>query len=157
MNWQEKIPRSVQKREKKTQWGSWRGVSRKGESKRDGAVNCCLCSATQSCLTLRPHGLQHIRLHCVSLSSGVCSNSRPLSWWCYQSDTLVEISLLLAGCNRKRPLPGRAWLIIFCNWLSHKCHMTKSNELESSMNLRFWPWPSSFCTDFQLLAIQQLP
>ena len=29
------------------------------------------------------HGLQHARLPCPSLSLGVCSNSCPLSWWCY--------------------------------------------------------------------------
>ena len=28
--------------------------------------------------SLRPHGLQHARLHCPSLSPGVCSNSCPL-------------------------------------------------------------------------------
>ena len=30
-----------------------------------------------------PHGLQHARLPCPSLSSGVCSDSWPLSWWWY--------------------------------------------------------------------------
>ena len=29
------------------------------------------------------HGLQHTRLHCPSPSPGVCSNSCPLSQWCY--------------------------------------------------------------------------
>ena len=33
--------------------------------------------------SLWPHGLQHSRLPCPSLSPGVCSNSRPLSRWCY--------------------------------------------------------------------------
>ena len=33
------------------------------------------CSVTQSCLTLWPHGLQHTRLPCSSLSPRVCSNS----------------------------------------------------------------------------------
>ena len=33
--------------------------------------------------SLRPHGLQHARLSCSSLSPGVCANSCPLSWWCY--------------------------------------------------------------------------
>ena len=32
---------------------------------------------------LQPHGLQLDRLPCLSLSPGVCSNSCPLSWWCY--------------------------------------------------------------------------
>ena len=29
--------------------------------------------------SLRPHGLQHARLPCLSLSPGVCSNSCPMS------------------------------------------------------------------------------
>ena len=33
--------------------------------------------------SLRPHGLQHTRLPCPSLSPGVRWNSWPLSWWCY--------------------------------------------------------------------------
>ena len=32
---------------------------------------------------LWPHGLQHARLPCPSLSPGVCSNSCPLNWWCH--------------------------------------------------------------------------
>ena len=44
---------------------------------------CCCCSIAKSCPTLRPHGLQHARLTCPSLSSGVCSNSCSLSQWCY--------------------------------------------------------------------------
>ena len=46
-------------------------------------LGCCYCSVTKSCLTLRPHRLQHSRLPCPSLSPGVCSNSCPLNWWCY--------------------------------------------------------------------------
>ena len=34
-------------------------------------------------LTLWSHELQHTRLPCLSLSLGVCSNSCPLSQWCY--------------------------------------------------------------------------
>ena len=33
--------------------------------------------------SLWPHELQHARLPCPSLSPGVCSNSCPLSQWCY--------------------------------------------------------------------------
>ena len=33
--------------------------------------------------SLRPHGLQHTRLPCPSLSPGACSNSCPLSRWCH--------------------------------------------------------------------------
>ena len=39
-----------------------------------------LCwSATQLCLILQPHGLQHTSLPCPSVCPGVCSNSCPLS------------------------------------------------------------------------------
>ena len=49
---------------------------------------------------LLPHGLQHARLPCPSLSPGVCSNSCPLSQWCYliisSSATLFSFPLNLA-------------------------------------------------------------
>ena len=32
---------------------------------------------------LWPRGLQHARCPCLSLSPKVCSDSRPLSWWCH--------------------------------------------------------------------------
>ena len=33
--------------------------------------------------SLRPHGLQHARLPCPSLSPGNFTNSCPSSWWCH--------------------------------------------------------------------------
>ena len=55
--------------------------------------NSCLCtlkfwfghwwifsSAAQLCLTLRPHGLQHTRFPCPSLTLRACSNWSPPSW-----------------------------------------------------------------------------
>ena len=33
--------------------------------------------------SLRLYGLLHARLPCPSLSPGVCSDSCPLTWWCY--------------------------------------------------------------------------
>ena len=47
------------------------------------------CSITQLLFnnsnSLWPHGLQHTRLPCPSPSPGACSNSCPLSQWCYLS------------------------------------------------------------------------
>ena len=40
-------------------------------------------SVAQSCPTLRPHGLQHVRLPCPSPTPGVYLNSCPLSQWCH--------------------------------------------------------------------------
>ena len=44
--------------------------------------------------SLRPHGLQHARIHCPSPSPGACSNSRPLSRWCHPniSSSVVSFS-----------------------------------------------------------------
>ena len=54
-------------------------------------------SVTQSCLTLWPHGLQHIRLPCPSPTPRACSNSCPSSWWCQPtiSSSVIPFSSLL--------------------------------------------------------------
>ena len=44
-----------------------------------------ISSVAQSCLTLRPHGLQHTRVLCPSATPGACSNSCPSSRWCHQT------------------------------------------------------------------------
>ena len=51
-------------------------------------------SVAESCLTLRPHELQHARLLCPSASPGACSNSCPLNqkWYHFGNDILKEIS-----------------------------------------------------------------
>ena len=41
--------------------------------------------------SLQPHGLWHARLHCLSPSLGVCSNSCPLSQW---SDWTIAFSVI---------------------------------------------------------------
>ena len=43
----------------------------------------CLFSCSVVSDTLRPPGLKHIRLRCPSPTPGACSNSCPLSRWCY--------------------------------------------------------------------------
>ena len=47
--------------------------------------------------SLRPYGLQHTRLLCSPLSPGVCSNSYPLSQWCYltMSSSVAPFSFCL--------------------------------------------------------------
>ena len=42
-----------------------------------------LFSRSVVCDSLRPHAWQYIRLPCLSLSPGVCSNLCPLSQWCH--------------------------------------------------------------------------
>ena len=50
---------------------------------------------TQSCDTLRPHGLQHARLPHPSSSSRACSNSCPRCWWCHPTISSSVVPLLL--------------------------------------------------------------
>ena len=67
-----------------------------------------LCLAANSCLTLcDPHGVQHARLLHPPLSSRVCSNSCPLSWWCYLNIlfSVVPFSFCLQSFLISGPFP----------------------------------------------------
>ena len=54
--------------------------------------------------SLQSHGLQHTRLPCPSLSPGVCSNSCPLSWWCYL--TISSSAAPFSSCLLSFPASG---------------------------------------------------
>ena len=64
--------------------------------------NCC-CSVTKSCQTLWPHGLQHARLPCPSLSPWVCSDSCPLSQWVHPT---ISSSVVPFSCRQSFPASG---------------------------------------------------
>ena len=60
--------------------------------------------------SLQPHGLQHIRCPCPSLSPGVCSNSCPLSCWCYLTiSSSVSLFFCLQSFTASGSLP-MSWL-----------------------------------------------
>ena len=61
--------------------------------------------------SLQPHGLQHARLPCPSLSPGVCSDSCPLSPWCHP--TISSSNVPLSSCLQSFPASGSflmSWL-----------------------------------------------
>ena len=58
-------------------------------------------SVAQSCLTLRPHELQHARPPCPSPTPEVHSNSRPSSWWCHPA-----IVVHFSSCPQSLPASG---------------------------------------------------
>ena len=61
-------------------------------------------SVTQSSLILRPRGLLHAGFPCPSLSPGVCSNSPPLSRWCYPN---ISSSVSpFSSCPKSFPASG---------------------------------------------------
>ena len=61
-------------------------------------------SVTQSCLTLRPHGLQHTRLLCPSPTLRACSDSCPLSQWCHP--TISSSVVPFSSCLQSFPASG---------------------------------------------------
>ena len=54
--------------------------------------------------SLRPHGPQHARLLCPSLSLGACSNSCPLSQWCHP--TVSSSVIPFSSCLQSFPASG---------------------------------------------------
>ena len=54
--------------------------------------------------SLRPHGLQHARLPCPSLTLGVNSNSCPLSRWCHL--TILSSVVPFSSCLQSFPTSG---------------------------------------------------
>ena len=54
--------------------------------------------------SLKPHGLQHVRLSCPSLSLGVWSNSCPLIQWCHP--TISSSVALFSFCLQSFPASG---------------------------------------------------
>ena len=62
------------------------------------------CSVAQLYLTvLWPHGLQHARLPCSSLSSRVCLNSCPSSQWCHPT---ISSSVIPFFCSQSFSASG---------------------------------------------------
>ena len=52
-------------------------------------------------LLFGPHGLQHARLLCPSLSPRAASNSCPLSWWCHPTLSSSVARLCLAQLQKQ--------------------------------------------------------
>ena len=61
-------------------------------------------AVTQSCLTLRPHELQHASFPCPSPTPGACSNAHPLSRWCHP--TISSSVVAFSSCLQSFPASG---------------------------------------------------
>ena len=66
-----------------------------------------LFSCTVGSDSVQPHGLQHARLPCPSPSPGTCSNSCPLSHWCYPAifSSVIPFSYCLQSFLVSRSFP----------------------------------------------------
>ena len=104
---------------------------------------------TQLCPTLQPHGLQHTRLPCPSLSPRICSRSCPSSWWCYP--TISSSVMPFSSCPQSFPASGSfpnesALPIRWPEYWSFSFSISPSND--------YWGL-SSFRMDwFDFLAVQ---
>ena len=100
------------------------------------------------CSVAKHHELQHARLPCPSLSPGVCSNSCPLSQWCYL--TILSSVALFSFCLESFPASGSFpmnWLWIRCpKYWSFNFSISPSNGYSGLISFRI-DW-------FDLLAVQ---
>ena len=62
--------------------------------------------------SFQPHGPQHTRLSCPSPSPRVCSNSRPLNWWCHPtiSSSVIPFSSCLQPFRASGSFPMSLFL-----------------------------------------------
>ena len=54
--------------------------------------------------SLWPHGLEHARLPCLSLTPGACLSSHPSSWWCHP--TISSSVIPFFSCLQSFPASG---------------------------------------------------
>ena len=101
------------------------------------------CSVMSRCL--QPYGLQHARLPCPSLSSGVYLDSHPLSWWCCL--TVLPSATHFSFCLQSFPASG-SFLALHIRWpryWSFSFSINPSHEYSGLISFRI-DW-------FDLLAV----
>ena len=85
--------------------------------------------------SLRPHGLQHNRLPCLSQPLGVCSNSRPLSQWCHPT---ISCSVTpLSSCSQSFPASGS---FIMSQLFSSSGQSTGASASASVLPMNIYGW-----------------
>ena len=98
--------------------------------------------------SLWPHGLQHSRSPCSSLSAEVCLSSCPLHWWCYPA---ISSSDALFFCPQSFPASRtfpRSWLFTSGNQNTG----ASASALVLSMSVRGFSLKIDW---FDLLAVQR--
>ena len=97
--------------------------------------------------SLRPHELQHIRLPCPSLSLRVCSDSCPLSQWCY---TIISSSVApFSSCPQSFP-GSRSFPT---SWLFASGNLSIGASALAPVNIQGW-FPLGLIDWSDLLAVQ---
>ena len=107
--------------------------------------------------SLRPHGLQHVRLPCPSPSLRACSKSCPLSWWCHKpSLPLSSPSPPAFNLSQQQVLSNE--LALHIRWLkywSFSFGISPSNEYSGLLSFRIdWFWSPYSPRDLKSLLQQ---
>ena len=97
-------------------------------------------SVAQSCLTLRPHELQHTRPPCPSPTPRVYPNSRPLSQWCHP--TISSSVVPFSSCPQSFPASGSFSMSQLFAWGGQSIGVSASASV-LPMNTQDWS-PSGF-------------
>ena len=87
---------------------------------------------------LQPHGLQHARPPCPSLTPGVYSNSCPLSQWCHPtiSSSVVPFSSHFQSFQHKGLFKWASSLHHVVKVLEFQLHISPSNEYSGLISFR---------------------
>ena len=108
-----------------------------------------VCSVPKLCLTLQPHGLQHARFPCHSLSPAICSHSYPLSRWCCLT---ISFSVIPFSCSQSFPATGPLPM----NWLFASGGQSIRASASSSVLSSEYSGLISFRMSwFEILAVQE--
>ena len=111
---------------------------------------CSSVQFTRSVMSdfLLPHGLQHTRHLCTSPTSGLYSNSCPLSQWCHPiiSSSVVSFSSCLQPFPASESFPMSQFFISGAKNWSFSFNISPSNEYSILISFRI-DW-------FDLLAVQ---
>ena len=99
-------------------------------------------SVTQSCPTLWPHELQHVRPPCPSPTPGVHSNSCPLSPWCYPAISSSVIAF--SSCPQPLPTSESFPMSQLFTWGSQSTGVSALALLDSILKSRDITLPTKF-------------
>ena len=100
--------------------------------------------------SLQPHGLQHTRFPCPSPSPGVCSNSCPLSQWCYV--TISSSAIPFSSCPQSLP----ASVFSSESTLRMRCQSTGVSASASFLPKKSQGWSPSEWTGWISLQSKEL-
>ena len=84
--------------------------------------------------------LEHTRLSCTPLSPGVCSNSRPLSWWCHPT-----ISSWVSASASVLPMNIQDWFPL--GWTDWPPCSPKDSQESRFLHYLLFIWVFDSCTE----------